>query len=81
MENTFTKNIKTILQKYFGEYADDIFEKSNLIEYINDKTRSATRGSKARSSFNSLYSIYTLIEDYIANKFDEKGNYSNLNNS
>lgn len=76
MEHIFTANIKSVLHGYFGENADEIFEKSLLIQYINEKTRSATRGSKARSSFNALYSIYTIIEDYLANNFDKMGDYS-----
>lgn len=76
MENIFTANIKSVIQKHFGENANDIFEKSQLIQYINEKTRSANKGSKARSSFNALYSIYTLVEDYIAHNFHKKGDYS-----
>lgn len=76
MENIFTANIKTILKKHFGKSADDVFEKSQLIQYINEKTRSANKGSKARSSFANLYAIYVIVEDYIANGFDKKGDYS-----
>lgn len=76
MEHIFTINIKDILQRNFSSNAIEIFEKSQLIQYINEKTRSAGRGSKARSSFANLYAIYVIIEDYIANGFDEKGDYS-----
>lgn len=76
MENTFTSNIKSILQKHFAKSADDIFEKSQLIQYINEKTRSANKGSKSRSSFANLYAIYVIIEDYIANGYHMEGNYS-----
>jgi hypothetical protein len=76
MENIFTANIKSVLQKHYGKSADDVFEKSQLIQYINEKTRSANKGSKARSSFANLYAIYVIIEDYIANGFDKKGDYS-----
>lgn len=76
MEHTFTSNIKIILQKEFQEKASDIFEKSLLIQYINEKTRSANRGSKSRSSFANLYAIYVIIEDYISNGFQEKDSYS-----
>lgn len=75
MENIFAANIKVILQKHFGESAADVFERSQLIQYINEKTRSANKGSKARSSFANLYAIYVIIEDYIANGFDKKGDY------
>lgn len=76
MENIFTASIKSILEKNFGEKADDIFDKSQLIQYINEKTRSANKGSKSRSSFANLYAIYVIIEDYIANGYERKGNYS-----
>jgi len=76
MEHIFTSKIKEILSNSFGENADDIFDKSQLIQYINEKTRSAGKGSKARSSFANLYAIYVIIEDYLSNGFDKKGNYS-----
>lgn len=76
MENIFTANIKIVLQKSFGKNADDIFDKSQLIQYINEKTRSANKGSKARSSFASLYAIYVIVEDYLAKGYDKKGDYS-----
>ncbi len=76
MEHTFTNNIKAILGLHFKKNADDIFEKSQLIQYINEKTRSANKGSKARSSFANLYAIYVIIEDYLANGYDKKGDYS-----
>lgn len=55
MEHQFTKKIIEILEKNFGERARDVFEKSSLLQYINIKTRSATRGSKARE----VLQIYT----------------------
>ncbi len=76
MENIFTANIKIVLEKYFGENADDIFDKSQIIQYINEKTRSANKGSKSRSSFANLYAIYVIIEDYIVNNYHERGDYS-----
>ena len=76
MENSFTTNIKEILHKYFGENAEFIYDKSELIQYINFKTRSANKGSKSRSSFANLYAIYGLIEDYISNDFHQFGDYS-----
>jgi hypothetical protein len=76
VEHVFTSNIKEILQKNFGKNADDIFDNSQLIQYINEKTRSAGRGSKARSSFANLYAIYVILEDYLDNDFDQKGDYS-----
>lgn len=75
MQNTFTANIKLILEKHFGVNANDIFDKSQLIQYINEKTRSANKGSKSRSSFANLYAIYVIIEDYITHDFHLEGDY------
>ena len=77
MEHEFTQQIQDVLQSDFGEAAEDIFERSELLQYLNLKTRSATRGSKARGSFANLYALYVLIEDYLNHGFDEKDNYSN----
>jgi hypothetical protein len=76
MEHPFTANIKAILRQEFGKNADSVFEKSLLIQYLNEKTRSANKGSKARSSFANLYAIYVIIEDYIAKGYNKKGDYS-----
>ena len=73
MEHEFTQQIQTILHSDFGEVGGDILQRSELLQYLNIKTRSATRGSKARGSFANLYALYVLIEDYINHGFDEKG--------
>ncbi len=76
MEHAFTGKIKEILTNNYMEVADDLFDKSLLLQYINIKTKSAQRGSKSRSSFANLYAVYVLVEDYIAKGYAEKGNYS-----
>lgn len=76
MEHDFTPVISEVLTRHFGDTAQDLFEKSPLLQYINLKTVSATRGSKARSSFANLYAIFVLAEDYIAHGFHRKGDYS-----
>jgi hypothetical protein len=76
MEHDFTPVISEVLTRHFGDASQDLFEKSPLLQYINLKTVSATRGSKARSSFANLYAIYVLVEDYVAHGFHKKGDYS-----
>jgi len=76
MQHNFTKEITDILETNFGKSANEIFQKSELLKYINRKTVSAHRGSKARGSFANLYAIYVLVDDYLAKKFDKKGKYS-----
>ncbi len=77
MEHEFTQQIQAVLRSDFGEAAEDIFEKSELLQYLNIKTISATRGSKARGSFANLYALYVLIEDYLNHGFDQHSGYSN----
>jgi len=75
VKHEFTAHIEKILHDKFGRKADAIFENSLLLQYINQKTKSANKGSKSRGSFANLYAIYVIIEDYLANKFDKVGGY------
>lgn len=72
MEQAFTDVIKTILKKKFGSKSEEIFENSQLLQYLNQKTKSANRGAKARGSFANLYAIYVLVEDYLTNNFQNR---------
>lgn len=77
MEHSFTPIIKDILFRIYGKNGTEIYTKNLLIQYINEKTISASKGSKSRSSFANLYSIYVIIEDYIAHGFDTNFMYRN----
>jgi len=77
MEHEFTTQIKGVLSKEFGQDADTIYNVSSLMQYLNIKTRSAMRGSKARGSFANLYAIYVLVEDYLERGFGGRKDYSN----
>jgi hypothetical protein len=76
MEHSFTAKLKEILTSHFGENSKIVFENSQLLQYLNLKTKSADRGSKARGSFANLYAIYVLVEDYIQKGFPENENYA-----
>lgn len=76
MEHEFTPTIIKILKKHFKSDAVDLFEKSPLLQYLNLKTVSATRGSKARSSFANLYAVYVIVEDYISHGYHKKRGYT-----
>jgi len=69
--HSFTKNILDILQKHFPNNFKEIFECSELLQYLNIKTKSANKGSKARGAFANHYALYVLIEDYLKNGFDK----------
>jgi hypothetical protein len=76
-QHSFTDTIKSVLVNYFDKNADDILNSSYLIQYLNEKTKAANRGSKARNSFGNIYSIYVLVEDYIKKGFnaEDEGHY------
>ena len=76
MNHSFTSKIIEEVEREFNGLGRTIFELSPLLQYINKKTKSANRGSKARSSFANLYALYVLIEDYVDKGYLEKGDYA-----
>lgn len=77
-EHSFTSAIRKVLTTFFGDNAEAVLESSLLIQYLNEKTKSANKGSKARGSFANLYSIYVVVEDYIKHDYHKakKGKYA-----
>ncbi len=75
-KHDFTNQIITILDSYSENRGNDILHSSEIIQYINVKTKAANRGSKSRAGFANQYAIYVLIEDYINKGFDSNSNYS-----
>lgn len=77
MKHPFTETILDILRRHFGDAAEDVLQKSLLLQYLNIKTRSANRGSKARGAFANHYALYVLVEDYLTKEFlaAKKGQY------
>ncbi len=71
-QHAFTEKIREILTSHFGEYAEDVFKNSQLLGYLNLKTKSANKGSKARGAFGNHYALYVVIEDYIKKGFFDK---------
>lgn len=64
-EHGFTPVIKDILRHTFADLGDELLSRSELLlQYLNIKTISASRGSKARGAFGNIYAIYVLVEDY-----------------
>lgn len=77
MEHEFTNQIQQVLASTFGEVWEDIYGASSLLQYLNIKTISATRGAKARGGFANLYAVYVLVEDYLRNGYDTQKEYFN----
>lgn len=75
MEHSFTPVIVEVLEKHLPGCGEKIFKASQLVQYLNIKTVSADRGSKARSSFANLYAVYVLVEDYLAHGFHREADY------
>mgnify|MGYP000069205921 CR=1 FL=1 len=76
IEHEFTGVIREVLESHLGPVAEEAFERSDLLQYINLKSRSASRGSKSRGSFANHYALYVLIEDYLAGDFDGPNDYA-----
>ncbi len=74
-EHGFTSIIRRVLSAEFGPAFEEIFKQSELLQYLNVKTISASRGSKARGSFGNIYAIYVLVEDYVQRGFHISGDY------
>ncbi len=68
-QHSFTSTIIEVLQKHFGEYAKEVFSASPILGYLNNKTKAANKGSKARGAFANHYALYVVVEDYINNGF------------
>jgi hypothetical protein len=75
MEHAFTPTIIKILREEFDIASTEVFEKSLLLHYLNFKTRSANRGSKARGAYASLYALYVLAEDYVNKGYVDTSTY------
>lgn len=71
----FTKIIICQIENLLNIDGMEVLQVSPLLEYINIKTKSANRGSKARGSFANLYAMYVLVEDYIKVVFDNGKEY------
>ncbi len=71
----FTKKILEILKSHFGRYAEELLDRSELLQYLNIKTRAANRGSKSRAGFANNYAIYVLVEDYLKQGFHQNKGY------
>ena len=65
-----------ILKRRFGDVYLRIYAASPLLQYLSFKTKSVDKSSKSRANFANLYAIFVLVEDYINQGYDTKGDYS-----
>ncbi len=64
--------IMDIISSYYNNdrmQAARIYQYAYLLQYLDKKTQSVDKSSKARGSFANLYAIYVLVEDYIKNGY------------
>ena len=76
VQHEFTKKIIEILNSHFPNKGDKILNSSELLQYLNIKTKAANRGSKSRAGFANHYAIYVLVEDYLNNQFHLTDGYN-----
>lgn len=75
VRHDFTNTLVEILESCFPSQGQRILDTSQLLQYLNIKTKAANRGSKTRASFANHYAIYVLVEDYIGHGFYENQGY------
>jgi len=75
-KHDFTDTIISILDRHSHHCGDKILKNSEIMQYLNIKTKAANRGSKSRASFANHYAIYVLVEDYLTGGFAENGTYA-----
>ncbi len=63
--NDFIFNIITDHCNNDQKQAERLYKYAYLLQYLDKKTQSVDKSSKARGSFANLYAIYVLVEDYI----------------
>lgn len=76
LKHGFTSQIVAILDQNTNGHGEKLLNSSEIIQYLNIKTKAANRGSKSRAGFANQYAIYVLVEDYINKGFVQSGNYS-----
>ncbi|MCA6072270.1 MAG: hypothetical protein LE178_01815 [Endomicrobium sp.] len=67
--------IKTILENHFGKEAQDIYNNSYLIRYLDSKTGAIYGDSKTRRSLASIYAIYSILSFYIKDFYNNPKAY------
>lgn len=75
-KHDFTETILKILEESFGALSTKIFEKSEILQYLNIKTKAASKGSKSRLALANHYALFVLVEDYLNNGFHQNGRYA-----
>ena len=75
-KHDFTSEIIAIINRNTNGLGEAILKSSQIVQYLNIKTKAANRGSKSRAGFANHYAMYVLIEDYLNGNFDKNGDYS-----
>lgn len=77
IKHDFTATIISTLNANTDGKGEEVLKTSELVQYLNIKTKAANRGSKSRAGFANHYAIYVLVEDYLNGGFNESNEYSN----
>jgi len=81
VRHEFTHKILEIVNAYFPNQAMKVLNSSELLQYLNIKTKAANKGSKSRAGLANHYAIYVLVEDYLKNEFHIHDGYDNYEGS
>lgn len=76
LRHGFTDKIIEILNRHSDGNGEELLRSSEILQYLNIKTKAANRGSTSRAGFANHYAIYVLVEDYISGGFHKSGSGS-----
>lgn len=78
-KNIIEDYIKEILEKNYGDSWENFYNKSDLIKYLNLKSKAIHSDSKARRSLANWYAIYAILDSYVKHDFvGKKEDYLNF---
>jgi hypothetical protein len=67
--------IKDILLEDFGDEYENIFNQSDLLQYLDLKTSAIFGNSKTRKSLANIYAIYSILNFYIDTFYNDPEEY------
>lgn len=72
--------VKKILEEQLGENfdAEDFYNSSPLLKYLDSKMGAIYGNSKSRRSLANIYAVYSIIYFYVDEFFSDEDSYKNF---
>ena len=70
--------VREIIEKHFPGQSQQIYEESLLIQYLDKKSGAIHGTAKTRRSLANYYAIYSILNFYVDEFFDEPDKYKKI---